>query len=242
MESSDLFKTLRYELKKVVDTHNLYNEKISIVYRSLSTMEAIGNPIDQDYPIIKGKEKMIEATFRSGRGQAFTDEYGNGYMSVQDLLTGPLGTNRERANFIAAFNAIFRHFDLCEKTVHCKDEEPIECGKKLLEEINPSDKVLLVGLQPRLLQSMSGRNQQVRVVDMDQDSIGKEKFGVFVEDPSMTEDGIDWCDIILATGSTIVNESMPTFLNSGKPTIFFGITAAGPAAALGLRTFCGMGH
>jgi len=46
---------------------------IGLVAAALSPEEAIGNPEDRDYPLIVGKERLMQAEFRGALGQAFTD-------------------------------------------------------------------------------------------------------------------------------------------------------------------------
>ncbi len=44
-------------------------------FKGLNPKEAIGTPDRNDYPILKGKELIIEATFKDAKGQSFTDEF-----------------------------------------------------------------------------------------------------------------------------------------------------------------------
>jgi hypothetical protein len=207
----------------------------------LTPEEAIGDPEDRDYPIIKGREAIVEATFRDARGQAFSDAYGNRTLTVRDLLDAFPETNRQRAEFIAALNAVYRHLGLCETTVHCKDDEPRTCAKELAERIAGGMNVLLVGLQPRMLEMLAKRNP-VKAVDLDADNIGRTIHGVTIAGPEETREGIAWCSLILATGSTIVNGTLPDFLGAGKPVIFYGVTIAAAARILELDHYCFCGH
>lgn len=236
-----IYDDLKKALENEVSKNDLQSETVSIRFKALTAEEAIGNPEDRDYPIIKGREKIVEANFKGSKGHAFTDEYGNADYSIDDLFKMNLDSNRKRADFIAALNAIFRHLELCDKTVHCVDKEPRECAQELLKEIAPGKKILMVGLQPRFLEFLSGQND-VRVVDLDEENIGTVKFGVTIESPNKTEDAIDWCDLIFATGSTIVNGTIDNFLNKEKPVIFYGVTISAPARILGLDVYCSKGH
>ena len=47
--------------------------------------------------------------------------------------------------------------------------------------------------------------------------------------------GIGWCDLILATGSSIANGTLADFLDTGKRAIFYGATIAAAAEILGLE-------
>lgn len=236
-----LYEELKDALRREIKRNNLSGQKVSVKCRALSAEEAIGNPEDEDYPIIKGKEVMVEATFQQGRGQAFTDEFENVDYRVEDLLNIELDSNRRKASFISGLNAVFRHLGLCDKTIHCKNAEPSECAKGLLEIVKPWKKILLVGCQPRFLEAIAS-NHDLRVVDLDKDNIGREISGVVIEPPEMTDDAVQWSDLIFATGSTIVNGTITDFLYNEKPVIFYGVTISAPAKILNIDTYCHCGH
>jgi hypothetical protein len=92
-----------------------------------------------------------------------------------------------------------------------------------------------------MLEVLSGRNP-LRVVDLDPDNIGTTKFGVEISDPVRTQEWIEWCEVILATGSTIVNGTLTTFLETGKRLILYGVTISAAAEILGLDRYCQCGH
>ncbi|MBF0301287.1 MAG: hypothetical protein HQK51_21455 [Oligoflexia bacterium] len=128
-----------------------------------------------------------------------------------------------------------------EDIFDCKDLESTKCAEEILKTINPNEKILLIGLQPRLLQSLSQR-QSVRVIDLDQANIGQNKFGVTIESEDRTDEAIKWCDTLLVTGSTIVNGTIAKFINQKKPVIYFGVTISAAAKILGLNSYCAYGH
>ncbi len=78
---------------------------------------------------------------------------------------------------------------------------------------------------------------EIKVTDMDKDSINTVKYGIRIESPQKTGEHLDWCDIAVVTGSTIVNDTMQDFLIK-KPVIFYGVTISGAARVLGLDNFC----
>ena len=239
--SRNIDDTLKKVLEEKIISHDLADQSIDITCKALSARQAIGTPDHNDYPIIKGKEVMVEADFLNARGQSFTDEFENRVYRVKDLLSMDLSTNRERASFIAGLNAVYRHLGLVDKTIHCKDKEPLLCAKKLPDIISKDSKVLLVGHQPRFLEKLASYCQ-VRTVDLDDDNIGKEFSNIAIEPEEHTKDAINWCDMIFATGSTIVNNSISNFIDAGKPAVFYGVTISAPAIILNLATFCEYGH
>ncbi len=235
--TESLYDQLRSSLARLIDEHDLAGGDLRVRCRILDSVEAIGSPEDRDYPILRGREHMVEAVFDGARGQAFVDEFENLEGPVERLLEMNIDTNARRAIFIAGLNAVFRRCGRCEQTVHCRDDEPRDCAKRLREIVPQGERVLLAGLQPRFLEELSQTNV-VRAVDLDPGNIGKRLFGVEVESADATADAIAWCDRIVATGSTIVNGTIATFLDSGKPVLFFGVTISAAAEVLGLDTFC----
>jgi len=221
--------------------NNLLEEKVLVQGKALSAEEAIGKPKRQDFPLMKGKEKLLQAEFKGSFGQAFTDSPASFQGTLGDFLEMPLETNFEKAAFTAVLNAVMRHLGLVEGTIHCKDEEPNECARQLVTYLrnkfgNP--KVALIGFQPALL-DFCRRNFPLRAVDLNPENIGKEKYGVLVEDAEFkTQELINWCDLLLVTGSTLANGTIVNFLDLNKPVIFYGTTIAGAAKALGLERFC----
>lgn len=240
----DLLKTTQKQIEKIVNEMSWQDEKISIVNtRALTVDEAIGNPEREDYPIQKGKEVMLETTFRGSKGQAFTDQPGNFTGTLQDVLNLPLQSNFERAVFVATLNAVLRSLGKIDKTVHCRDKEPGICAQHLVGVIRErfgNPRIAFIGLQPGMVEALI-KEFDVRVTDLDPDNVGKTKFGVLIEDVSHTQEIIDWGDIVLATGSTSVNASLSDPIGT-KPVIFFGVTIAGIAYLNGLEQYCHCGH
>lgn len=231
----------REKILKIAEEYKLLDEEINITCRTLTSEEAIGNPLHDDYPIQKGKERMIEAEFMGKKGQAFSDSCSNFSATVRDVLEMELDTNAKRAIFISSLNAILSLLEMIPEAIHCKDEEPLTCSDCFLDFLNsnkPGDaKALLVGLQPRLLEKLASV-KEVRVCDLDPDNIGKIKSGVVVDGPDRFEENARWADAVFATGSTIVNGTIDNILESKPDTCFFGVTIAGVAKLLGLKQFC----
>jgi len=244
MDNKNFYNKLQIKFRGIVEENNLLDEKVAITAKALSAVEAIGNPEKKDFPIIKGKEKLMQAEFRGAKGQAFTDMPGNYSGTVKNVLEMKLDTNFERAVFIATFNAICQHLNLCEGTIHCKDEEPEECASKLIDYIHENHgnpRIALIGLQPALLDSLA-KHYQVRVLDMAEDTIGQVKYGITIEDgESQTDEVLAWCDVILATGSTLANETITYFMDK-KPVVFYGTTVAAVASLMNLERFCPCSH
>jgi len=221
----------------------LLDQVVTVKARVLSTEEAIGNPEADDFPLQKGKERLMQATFGNGAGQAFTDQFGDFEGTLKEVLEMPLENNFRRAVFIATLNAVLNHMGQARGTIHCRDQEPVECAGRLvayLQEKHPSAKIGQVGLQPRMLEAVS-KAFPVRLLDLDPENIATRKFGVLVEGPEAADEVMDWADVLLVTGSTVANGSIGQFLVD-KPVIFYGTTVAGAASLMGWERFCACGH
>lgn len=237
----NIYEELKQYLGNLTRKHNLGTDSVFVRCSALTVEQAIGTPDRDDYPIVKGREVMVEAGFRGSKGQAFTDVYGTGDYTVSDLLSLDLTTTGNRACFVAGLNAVMRHFDLCEQTVHCKDQEPKTCAAKLKDLIPAGKRVLLVGNQPGFIAALAPL-YPVRVVDLDEDTIGKHVAGVTVEPPENTAQAMAASDIVLATGSTLVNGTIEAFMDVDKEVVFFGVTIAGAAKILDLKRYCQCGR
>jgi hypothetical protein len=240
MDFYDRLKQVAFDKLK---TRGLLRETVRVKARALSAEEAIGHPESDDFPIQKGKERLMQAQIRGAAGQAFTDRFGDYEGTLEQILQSPLSNNYRRAIFVAALNAALRSVGLISGTIHCRDKEPDTCAQKLcahLKETYGRVRITQVGFQPRMIEKLSGAFE-MRVLDMDLDNIGKEKFGVMINGPEETEAAVHWADLLLVTGTTLVNGTLPRFLTT-KKTLFYGTTIAGAAHLMGLARFCDQGH
>jgi len=237
-----LHEIIRKEFIKLINENGLEGEEVIVRAAALSPEQAIGNPEDKDYPLVRGVERLMQAEFRGCQGQAFTDMYGNFSGQLADIAAMDLKNNFRRAIFISSLNAVMRYLGLIDQTVHCKDNQPRECGREMVKYVEKNygqPRVAMVGFQPRMVEALA-KKFELRVTDMDKDNIGQEKLGVRIYDPSQTEENLNWCDIAVVTGTTVVNDTIDQFRTS-KPVVFYGITISGAAKLLGLNSFCPLG-
>ena len=236
---------LHLKLKQLCVARGLMDKPVSVTARALTPEQAIGNPEHDDYPIIKGRERMVEAEFLRARGHAFTDRPGNFVGTLAEVMDMPIENNFRRAVFVSTANAVARHLGLAERTMHCKDADPVKCAAQLPEFVAGkypgAKRVFLAGLQPRLLEALAGAFE-VRVTDMDADNIGERKAGMLVEPAESAAECLAWCDLVLATGSAVVNGTAGVFLDGGKPVCLYGVTGAATTALLDAPRFCPLGR
>jgi len=236
-----IFEKLQKELKMLADKNKLGERQLDITCSVLSPQEAIGDQEREDFPIQKGKEKMVQACFGCSYGQAFTDMPNTFSGKINDLTGMTLKTNYERAVFVSGLNAVLRELKMTDRTVHCKDEGPKKCSLELAEMVEKeygNPQIALFGLQPAMAEVLS-QKFTMRIFDLDNDNIGKNKFGTVVENGFCDMNDVEaWADLFLVTGSTLCNGTIVNFFNIKKPVVYFGITVAGAASLLNLKRFC----
>lgn len=239
--NNEIFTELRERLAELTEKYDLGQNEVVINGTVLSVEEAIGNPERNDFPLQKGKESLMQASFRGSCGQAFTDMPRNFRGSIQEIVKRPVKDNYGRAVLISSFNAVLRSLNLCDHSVHCKDGEPRKCSEELVKMISATygkPQIALFGLQPAMAEALA-KQFALRIFDLDPDNIGKEKFGVTVESGECEMEEVEsWANLFLVTGSSVCNGSILNFLNLKKPVIFFGTTIAGTAAIFELTRFC----
>jgi hypothetical protein len=234
-----MYDRIMMKFADIVNENKLSDEIVSVTSQTLFPEEVIGNPEDDDNSIRKGRKRMMVAEFKGSYGQSFTDMFGGYEGEISRILDVPLDNSFARSVFISTVNAVMRHLQLIDKTMHCKDKGPKTCCRELVSYIKKeydNPRIALVGLQPRMLKALS-EEFQLRVTDLDEENIGRQKFGIVIDSPEQTEANLNWCDIALVTGTTLVNDTIDAF-KIEKPTIFFGVSIAGPAHLLGLTHFC----
>lgn len=238
----DALDVLRETLNRIVSANSWQDASVDVRVKTLTPEEAIGNPEHDDYPLVKGRERMMEAEFLGSRGQAFTDMYGNFSGTLAEVASMEIANNYRRAVFLATLNALCRHLGLVTQTVHCRDDKPPLCAQELarfVRETYGSPRIAFVGLQPRMVEALA-KEFELRVTDMDPDNVGTTRFGVRIQGPEETADNIAWAELVLITGTTFSNDTVRE-LATMKPTIFYGVTAAAAAHFLELPRFCPYG-
>jgi len=234
----------------VCNEHSLDLNQTITIHR-LSPRDAIGDAND-DFVIKKGKEYVIEATFDKASGQAFTGIACEWNGTLEELLSLDLSDTRNRGIFVASMNAVLRSLGLAAGTNHCRDEDPTNCGPEIAGQLKArfgAKRVGLIGLQPAILKALvnSFNQDHVRVVDLNPDNIGSLKCGIEVWDgQSDLRRLVEWSEVGLATGSSIVNgtidDIVKLFKDYNKPVVFFGNTISGTAALLDIDHICPFGR
>ena len=235
-----MYGKMRKKFREVIKQYNLANSPIKVKAKALSKKEALGDPIHDDYPLLKGKESLMEADFLGSKGVAYSDMCADFEGNLESIVNIDLKNNYYRAVFIAAINAVLKHLGLIELTEHCRDNGPIDCANQLknfLNETYSNKKILLIGFQPRFAEALTEKFD-TKIVDLNSDNIGKKINGVSVESENKTEELINQSDLLFVTSSTFVNGTASKFIIPGKETIFYGVSGAGPTYLLNLERYC----
>jgi len=234
---------IREKFQQIIKENAFSDDSVEITAKTLSSEEALGNPEHDDYPLLKGRERLMEASFRTSKGVAFSDMFGNFKSSLGEILNMELKNNFRRAIFIATVNAVLRELNYIEKTRHCRNEDLTDCAGELcsfIRENYGNPKIFLCGLQPRFAEALSAEFK-IRITDMDEANSGKDFNGIRVENTDKTDEYMNWCDLIFATGSTFVNGTAGGLVKSEKEIVFYGVTGAGPCFLLGQKRYCPLG-
>ena len=240
----DFYNDIKERFFSLIKEKDLMSSKVEVISaRTLTPQEVIGKPERDDFPLLKGEEVMLQANFKGSLGQAFTDMPGNYSGSLREVLAMPMDNNFKRAVFISTLNAVLRHLNYISKTVHCKDKEPGECAAHLVDYIKErfsNPRIAFIGMQPAMVEALAA-HFKIRVVDLDPDNVGQKRCGVLIEDAAHTKEILSWADLILATGTTVVNDTLTPLLIE-KPIIFYGVTIAGVAYLKRYEQYCFCGH
>ncbi|MCI9469858.1 MAG: hypothetical protein HFH56_01370 [Lachnospiraceae bacterium] len=243
MKREELFPVLAERFRKIIEENDLTGRQVSIACRALSAQEAIGETKRKDFPLLHGKEVMMQAEFDGGVGQAFTSTPSAFEGTLEEILALDIaGNDYDRAIFIAALNAVMAWLGLCDRSVHCREDGPEKCAVKIADtllETYGKVRIAQIGYQPALLERLSEKFE-MRLLDLDPDRIGKTKFGVQICDgvKDYEDTVLNWAELVLCTGSTLSNATIADYMDLDKEVLFYGTTVAGAASLLGLKRIC----
>jgi len=242
----------RTRFREIAEKECLLDVDVSVLVKPLTPEEAIGEPGRRDFPIIIGKERVVEAGLLGSKGHAFTDSPKDFLGTLNEVLDLDLSTNHNRAIYIATLNAVLGSLKMVDKTVHCKDEEPEECALEiagLLLKKYGKVNVGLIGLNPAIAQRLSETfgPDHFRITDLSRDNIGKSRFGVQIWDGGeRTQDLVDASDVVVFTGTTLANDTFgqiwSRIQDREKDYLVYGVTAAGVCGLLGIERICPRGR
>jgi uncharacterized protein (DUF4213/DUF364 family) len=252
IESGSTLERCRTRLREIVETESLLDERVSVRVGALTPEQAIGTPTRRDFPVVTGKERVVEAEVRGSRGHAFTDSPGTFEGTLRQVLELALDGNRNRALLVSTLNAVAAHLGLATATVHCRDDDPETCAVEIARRLHErfgKVRVGLIGLNPAIAESLvqTFGPDRVLITDLAADNVGRTRFGVEVLDGrTAMEELVERSDVVLMTGTTLVNGTFDAIRDrigaAGKTGIVYGVTASGAENSLGFERLCPCGR
>ncbi|MDD3168956.1 MAG: hypothetical protein PHC91_05760, partial [Eubacteriales bacterium] len=199
-------------LKSIIENNEEFNSlNITINSKALKNEEAIGQPDRKDFPLLRGKEVLLQAEIDGSLGQAFTSDPIAYHGSIKSLLDLPVDRPGNYALLVAALNALSRKSGLADHTIHCINNEPEECAKKIcleiLEKHGPCS-IGIIGYQPAILENCAQTfgASKVKITDLNRGNVGAVRYGVKVLDGlTDTSQLAMFADVLLITGSILAN-------------------------------------
>ena len=233
---------------EIVSEKGLLDAQVAVSVSALTAEQAIGRPTRRDFPIVEGKERLVEARVSDTKGHAFTDSPSDFSGMLRDVLALPLSSNQNRAVFVAVLNATLRSLGMLEASLHCRDDDPETCAKELAGRVHQKwarATVGLIGFNPAIAEARAGvlGSENVRITDLNRKNIGTVKFGVTIWDgKTQTEELIRQSRVVIVTGTTLVNGTFDSIWDwihrHGKDYLIYGVTTAGVCTLMGWDRIC----
>jgi len=237
---------------RIIDSEKWHNMTFTVTAKTLTAEEAIGNPERRDFPIVEGKETVIEATIMEAKAHVFTDTPVTYSGGLDDILNRSLDNNGSRALYVGALNAALKYLGIISTTLHCRDEEPEQCARDLASYIQTTYGTIttgLIGLNPAIADGLIAHfgPDRVRITDLNLQNVGKSRNGVTIWDGrDRTDDLVRESDLVVLTGTTIVNGTFDLIWSLikhySKKHLIFGVTAGGFCHLEGFARFCPYGR
>ncbi|HHY30706.1 MAG TPA: hypothetical protein GX520_08500 [Syntrophaceticus sp.] len=107
------YEELQAKVGQLVQDKGLQGYPVEVKGKVLKPEEAIGKPERRDFPLLQGKELMVEAEFQGHKGQAFTSEPRGFQGTIEEILITPL--HKKSSGEMAVFIATCRIFSAIPK-------------------------------------------------------------------------------------------------------------------------------
>lgn len=226
--------------------------EVRVFVKTLSPEEALGRPKRRDFPIVEGRERVIEASLQGFRAHAFTDSPAEFHGTLDEIMELTLESKSNRALFVAVMNALLARLGYIKGVLHCRDDEPEKCAMQIAASIRSrwgDVRVGLIGLNPAIAEGLAQEfgGEKVRITDLNRDNIGKMRHGVEILDGRTEQEKlISHCSVVLITGTTLVNGTMDDILELvnryNREFLIYGVTAAGACWMMGWPRMCPYGR
>jgi len=246
--STRALEATKVKFARIVEEKGLLDAGVAVSVGALTAEQAIGNPTRRDFPIVEGKERLVEAVVNEAKGHAFTDSPRDFSGTLREVMALPLLSNQNRAVFIAVLNATLRSLGVLEASLHCRDEDPELCAKELAGYVHEKwgrAAAGLIGLNPAIAEALVGvlGPENVRITDLNRKNVGAVKFGVTIWDgKTRMEELIRRSRVVVVTGTVLVNGTFDDIWDQiqrhGKDYLIYGVTAAGVCTLMDWARIC----
>ncbi len=196
----------------------------------------------------RGGEWIVEASLLQSKGEAIVHTPCNFEGPLHDLLSLPLDNERNRAFVVSSVNALLRELKLVDQNLYCLSPDPSNCRMEIVRTILKRYGLVhvgMAGLKPSLVEQLveTFGVDRIRIVDPFERNVGNIHSGVEVWDVTdRTKDMVKRSDVVLFTGSTLVNGTFDLIWEEihaqGKDYIAYGNTILGIGMLMGVDGIC----
>ncbi|OYT40363.1 MAG: hypothetical protein B6U89_02315 [Desulfurococcales archaeon ex4484_58] len=245
-------------LKRIVKEYSLLNARVNSYSNTRGRDTVLETHIippewfrlpSSEYAIARGKEYMMECRLYNKKAHVFTSSPYIGAMNISRILDLKLDSILNRTIFYCTLNVVLRYLGLIDKTIHCRGDTPVKCAREMMRYIVEKyggEKLLVIGYQPAIVREATRTYRRVYVTDMDPSNIGRRIGDVEIMDHTRNIELISSVDIVLATGSTVINSTLwPIYEavnEAGNKLILYGVTGAGVSYVMGIERLCMYGE
>lgn len=208
---------------------------------------------DKDYPLIRGPEILLTCNVLDCTGQAFTVVPRNYRGKLADIFRLNLSDPVNLGIFYATCNALLKKLGVVDRSSHCINDEPKLCGKLLTRNLfmdyGSNITILHIGYHPGHIHELyQVFKDHLLITDLRHDIVWRYKSNRLIYDGIGNDVYIGIADIVLVTGSSIVNNTFWDIISRAillrKKIMVYGITGYGISKlikkiiGLEINTFC----
>ncbi|GEM_PF-240691 len=201
-------------LKDMGGDQDLWNESFSLNSFAMDCCEGLSK---EGY--------VLEVSFRGTKGRAFTRiKLKDGEVKLREIFGSNLSSYKDRVQFLALLNAIYRYLGKVNGTIHCSPSEWLSCGDEFVSFVSKlwgRPKVCLVGYNEVFLERFK-KAFKVRLIDLEEDE----------------SEVLEWAEVFVLTGEAFLNGMISKFLTAGKPMVIYGPMGAVCSFMFNIERFC----
>ena len=223
-------------------TQEALGKKISIVKDPVPEVQLLPEG-ESPHPYIDKPEYRVIADYEGAKGEAYTEtpfEFEGTLREAVEIKPTEAGID---ARVIAAINAALCSWDFLPGTFPDDPEIHHKYAADLYNYVTRNmgyrSNVVLIGYDGYIVKKFVEGGMDFWTLDRNPSNISQNRFEhVVVNGAKLNREACyEWGQLFLLTGSTMTNGTVTHFLDREIKTLFYGITAAGPARLLGLHWF-----